>query len=267
LGRQDIAKGIRDKATADFIKKNISNDSHVIKNIHTDARYCEPLLNQLGAKLIESFDYSDYENATILHDMNTPIPEQYKNKYSLLIDGGTTEHIFNIPVAYKNIMDMVKIGGYVITMVPANNLCGHGFYQFSPEFFYSLFQVKNGFEIKTVAYSCDDFGGIGNYPLWSIPNPLELGKRVMVSTSKETVIYCCAKKISAVPDVLTLQQSDYENITWKKDANEKSGSNNSKIKIYMKKILPPVMKRSIRRVISALSRKKTEKLKMEVLTN
>jgi predicted outer membrane repeat protein len=38
-----------------------------------------------------------------------PIPEQFKNKYSLLIDGGTTEHIFNIPVAYKNIMDMVMI--------------------------------------------------------------------------------------------------------------------------------------------------------------
>jgi len=131
LGRQNLAKGDKNKTLLNLIKTHISEDSDVIKNVYTNSQYCDALLSQLGAEIVESFDYSDYENASVLHDMNTPIPEQIKNKYSLLIDGGTTEHIFNIPVAYRNIMEMVTIGGYVITMVPANNLCGHGFYQFS----------------------------------------------------------------------------------------------------------------------------------------
>jgi len=267
LGRQDVAKGCGDKTMLDLIKKYVSADSCVIKDVYINAKYCEPLLNQLGAELIESFDYSNYENATVLHDMNMPIPEQFKNKYSLLIDGGTTEHIFNIPIAYKNIMDMVKIGGYVVSMVPANNLCGHGFYQFSPEFFYSLFQIKNGFEIKAIAYSCDDFGGMGNYALWAIPNPLELGRRVLINTSKDTLIYCCTKKISAVPELLTLQQSDYENVSWKKQSHE-TDFNDSKTVLYIKNLFPCFVKRFIRRLrcaVFARVSKKPEKLKMKVL--
>ena len=32
-------------------------------------------------------------------------------------------------------MALPKVGGDVYICTPANNLCGHGFYQFSPEFF------------------------------------------------------------------------------------------------------------------------------------
>jgi 2-polyprenyl-3-methyl-5-hydroxy-6-metoxy-1,4-benzoquinol methylase len=55
-----------------------------------------------------------------------------------VFDGGTLEHIFDYPTAIKNCMKMVKPGGHLLLTTPANNWFGHGFYQFSPELFYSF---------------------------------------------------------------------------------------------------------------------------------
>ena len=49
----------------------------------------------LGAKSIDSIDFSDYENASIIHDLNIDLPNNLENKYSLVLDWGTLEHFFN----------------------------------------------------------------------------------------------------------------------------------------------------------------------------
>src|ERR1035437_1821855 len=36
--------------------------------------FCEPFFQILGARDIQSVDYSSFENATIIHDMNQPLP-------------------------------------------------------------------------------------------------------------------------------------------------------------------------------------------------
>lgn len=58
-------------------------------------RYAEKLLKYLGATVAESFDFSDFEQASFVHDFNAPISSEHKNKYTLVIDGGSLEHIFN----------------------------------------------------------------------------------------------------------------------------------------------------------------------------
>ena len=50
--------------------------------------------------------------------------------------------------------DLCKNGGTIIHSLPSNNNCGHGFWQFSPELFFSLYNEKNGFknnEMENVA--------------------------------------------------------------------------------------------------------------------
>ena len=106
--------------------------------------YSEHLLHFLGASSVDSLDASDYEQATIIHDMNFPIMDNLKQKYTLVLDFGTLEHIFNAPIALKNSIDVLKIDGFYICCVPCNNFMGHGFYQFAPEFFFN-FLSKNGF--------------------------------------------------------------------------------------------------------------------------
>ena len=47
----------------------------------------------IGAKQVESIDAAPYENASIIHDMNFPLPGG--TRYSMVLDFGCLEHVFN----------------------------------------------------------------------------------------------------------------------------------------------------------------------------
>ena len=99
LGRQNLYTSKND------IRRYVirfMNDDLVAGDEFDDNEYSEPLFKNLGANLIDSMDNSTYEGATVLHDLNLPITEDMKNKYSVIVDGGTFEHVFNFPVAVKN---------------------------------------------------------------------------------------------------------------------------------------------------------------------
>lgn len=104
----------------------------------------------LGAKSITVLDASPYEGATTIHDMNHPVPMAWREQYDVIIDGGTLEHIFNVPVAFANVANMLKVGGTAFLNTPANNMMGHGFYQFSPELMFRVFAEENGFSTRNV---------------------------------------------------------------------------------------------------------------------
>ena len=68
--------------------------------------------------------------------------------YDAVLDFGCLEHVFDFPVAWRNCVALCRVGGHLFHSLPANNLAGHGFYQFSPELFFNLYQAKNGFELR-----------------------------------------------------------------------------------------------------------------------
>ena len=88
-------------------------------------------------------DFSAYEGAAILHDLNEPVGDELKEKFTFVLDGGTLEHIFNFPVAITGAMEMVAVGGHLAIVTGGNNFFGHGFYQFSPELFFRAFNLEN----------------------------------------------------------------------------------------------------------------------------
>lgn len=104
------------------------------------------LFQSLGFDRIESIDFSDFENPTHVHDFNLPVPVQFHKQYDVVYDGGTLEHIFNIPQSLRNVFDLLKVGGHVIHASPSSNHVDHGFYMFSPTLFYDYY-LSNGFEI------------------------------------------------------------------------------------------------------------------------
>jgi len=110
--------------------------------------HAEPFLQFLGAERVVSLDANPYQGASVLHDLNLPIPESLKCAFDAVIEGGTLEHIFNFPVAIQNCMEMLVPGGHFLGIGPANNFCGHGFYQFSPDLFFRIFSTENGFEVE-----------------------------------------------------------------------------------------------------------------------
>ena len=146
-------------------------------------KYCEDLLKaQFGAKSVDSFDNSDYEGATHIVDMNVRLKKQYR--YDTVIDGGSLEHIYNAPQALKNLSEMCEEGGQILHMLPANNFCGHGFWQFSPELFFSLYSGKNGYgtNVNRDSFSADNISirdllqsayGIKEDLISGVPGPLD----------------------------------------------------------------------------------------------
>ena len=104
----------------------------------------EALVRLLGCDEVHAMDYSEYEGADIIHDLNDPIPEELANRFGLIVDSGTIEHIFDTRQVMRNIGNMLKPGGRVIHFTPANNAMEHGFFQMSPTFF-ADFYGENGF--------------------------------------------------------------------------------------------------------------------------
>jgi hypothetical protein len=167
--------------------------------------YAETFLRYIGANIIDSFDYSNYEGASHIHDMNLAIPDIYKDKYNVVIDGGALEHIFNFPVAIKNCMEMIKVGGYYLAITPGNNFMGHGFYQFSPELLFRIFTKENGYKVvKLIVFETS------NLQWFSVKDPFELKERMTLENQFPLYILVIAKKVSYVEIFKnTPQQSDY----------------------------------------------------------
>jgi hypothetical protein len=165
----------------------------------------------LGASEVESVDASGYENATHVHDLNTPIPEHLKRRYDFVDDGGTIEHVFHFPQAIKNCMEMVKVGGSLQLHVPANNMSGHGFYQFSPDLFYRVLSEENGFVVdRMIAYEAFD-----GSQWYEVADPKHVNSRIeLVSRPVPVLLLVRARRTADVPIFATTpQQSDYV-ATW-----------------------------------------------------
>ncbi|MCX7637258.1 MAG: class I SAM-dependent methyltransferase [Cyclobacteriaceae bacterium] len=174
------------------------------------SKYAEPFFEALGAKRVDSLDYSDYEQATLIHDLNKPLPDRFKGSYTVVFDGGTLEHVFNFPVAIKNCMDLLHVGGHFISITPCNNQCGHGLYQFSPELFYSVFSMHHGFYVRSMHLAADVNKSKREW--YEVVSPMQVKSRVVFQNSYPTYLMVIAQKQADFSGELKVYQSDYQEI-------------------------------------------------------
>lgn len=199
-------------------RQNFYNDPRVLKRAAralglpaefpgADDEYADRFFRTfLGVEKLESMDATAYEQASIVHDLNQPIPDSLRNRFGVVFDGGSLEHVFHCTQAYKNLMQMVRVGGWFLQLTAANNLLGHGFWQISPELIFRCFTPENGYELDCVLLkelSLDD-------RWYRVRDPEKLRRRVELSNRSQTNIFTIARKVADV-DVFarTPQQSDY----------------------------------------------------------
>ena len=209
LGRQGLhVSSTRLQRNLNEVGLNHVNSEEILKEGNG---YWEPFIKCLGGQLTDSIDISDYEGATVLLDLNSPIPDIYKSKYDTVIDSGTLEHVFNFPIAIKNCMEMVKLNGRMIMITPANNFMGHGFYQFSPELFFRVFSEENGFKIDNILLFEDQY--IARW--YTVKDPAEVSQRVELVNGVPSYLFIVARKV-AVKEIFSIvpNQSDYQQISW-----------------------------------------------------
>lgn len=204
------------------------------------AEYADGFLTSIGAKDFQVLDVSDYEGAKVIHDLNLPIPESLREKFSVVMDIGTSEHVYSAVQSISNIRDLCEVGGHVLMLSPANNYLGHGFYQFSPELLFRAFDKEYGFEISSL-YLIKK--GLFREEWYELADPRNMKRRGNIQTRKRCYIGVLARKVSTVGDPDSPQQSDYVS-AWEERRVSKLGA------IYLG--MPPVIRRLIEFTVLAI---------------
>ena len=190
----------------------------------SNENYADNILKEIFKfETLECLDYSSFEGAEIIHDLNFPIISADK-QFDTILDFGISEHVFNIAQCIFNIIKLTKINGSIIHCLPANNNCGHGFWQFSPELFFNLYKKKNGFT-KTEIFLIN----LHDQTFWYKVNIQKLGERLEINSSEPLYLIVKTIKENEV-NFTSINQSDYEH-QWNNDKFDKPKKSATSIKI------------------------------------
>lgn len=174
--------------------------------------YSETFWQKLGFDQVDSMDVSDFENASIVQDLGGDLHEDLHGRFDVIYDGGTCEHIFDLPTAYRNIHKMLKPGGVLIGHSPCNNWINHGFYQICPEMVFGFWEKKLGYEV----IECRVQPILPVYANRSVrpTNPNETGKRPRLNRALpdggQILDYAVRKPAQEVDASGRVYQTDYE---------------------------------------------------------
>jgi hypothetical protein len=149
----------------------------------------ESVLESFGLE-IDIIDVAKIRGPERVVDLNQPLPSDLIGAYELIIDTGTLEHCFNVGQAFRNMCDIVAVGGAAFIMAPLSNV-NHGFWNFCPTAFYDGFE-QNGFKMSYLQARTKDATGVRFKDF--MPNPT-----LRVGVPPEAVIMCVAQKITDQP--------------------------------------------------------------------
>lgn len=101
----------------------------------------------IGFEKYNSIDADGKYNA-LTFDLNFNIEKHYEfnNKYDLVTNFGTSEHVFNQKTFFENVHNLTNLNGYMLHMVPFEGQFNHGFFNYQPRLFYDL-AFFNDYEI------------------------------------------------------------------------------------------------------------------------
>ncbi|MEM7296578.1 MAG: hypothetical protein AAF330_08165 [Pseudomonadota bacterium] len=168
--------------------------------------FSEPFFRALGFSSTMALDASGYEGADIVHDLTAaPLPS-LQGGFDFILDGGTIEHVFDVPAAFRNVYSMLATEGAFYSVNGANGFFGHGFYQFSPELPWSFWHRACKFDVlDCVALPKDP-----RHPEILIPDPESIGGRVQPELpSGRVYLSYTVRKRSGSAWGLSAGQSDY----------------------------------------------------------
>lgn len=177
-----------------------------LSDVPAEHGFADELLRYLGADEVCSVDGSPYEGATHIHDLNTALPRSLAQRFSVVIDGGCLEHVFDVATALRSCMEMVEVGGHLLCMCPVNNAAGHGFYQFSPELYFRALSPENGFSVERMLLAEVH----RRAPWYEVIDSAVSNHRIEFTTKRQAYLYVQARRLDDRPPLLVAPvESDY----------------------------------------------------------
>lgn len=215
-----------------------------------DDQYAEPFFHRAGATAVDAIDFSTYQGANFIHDMNDPLPDSLKGRFQLLHDGGTMEHVFHVPNYLSNCMKLLHLGGFYVGVVPTDLWMGHGFYQFSPELMFRVFSEANGFRLR--AHGLGVWGRKSR--VYAMPDDRLWRGRMEPQFGEPTLLLIVAQKVAAVEPFANgwPQQSDYASRWAAHEDRPATDSKNTPARSWknqLGRLLPQNLRKSIQRAL------------------
>jgi hypothetical protein len=94
-----------------------------------------------------SFDIAQGYKTVVLDFNNRPLPANYRAAFDLVLNFGTTEHVFHQFNSFKIIHEATTPGGWVWHQLPAVGFTDHCYFTYTGRFFFELASY-NGYELS-----------------------------------------------------------------------------------------------------------------------
>lgn len=201
MGKQDIEKMEWNLFMQKVNMYGLRFDQELCTKIkHTEKIDSYDLFKMFGFREVYALDYSKYEGANIVYDLNTEkLPEELNEKFDFVINGGTLEHVFNQADALRNMSKMVKRGGYIYHLSPLTGWVNHGFFSMSPTLFLDYYTV-NGWKINKCDMSISEVERTNGYKAKSYSMDFRMFNsdyeinQYANAAGKATLLRCIAQK-------------------------------------------------------------------------
>ena len=144
-------------------------------------------------------------------DLNQPLASDLVGAFDIVLDAGTMEHCFNVGQAIRNILDMAKVGGFVLHLNPMT-MVNHGFFNFSPTFYHD-FYGQNGHQLMAPIHGVAVNGiDVKSYQVDHV--------RRQSIADPNGMIMCVVRKSHGNPAAWPMQSKYLNNPTLKADATK-----------------------------------------------
>lgn len=146
------------------IAEKLSSRSQIGHNQNEPTLYLGEVLDLTSIDYVSIDIYQGHK--THIFDLNfQDTPVEYLDAFDVVLNFGTTEHVFNQYNSFKIIHETAKPGAYMFHQVPSIGYIDHGYFMYSPRTFVELADA-NGYELLDLWFT----GPQGNANLFnSVP--------------------------------------------------------------------------------------------------
>jgi hypothetical protein len=140
----------------------ITDDAEFCIAAHNLSYYSTPRPNERTAYISELLDLTDLQymaydicpapRTNILDLNHTQLPERLHGTFDVVLNMGTTEHVFNQLNSYQFIHDAMATGGIAFHQLPSIGWINHGYFTYHKVFFDGIINANN-YEVLDLWYN------------------------------------------------------------------------------------------------------------------
>jgi hypothetical protein len=173
-----------------------------------DFVHARTFFEMMGIKEYYDIDKFDIDSPLIMHDLNAPVPADLQDRFNLILDSGTIEHIFDVRQVMENIVRMCRESGWVVHVTPSSNYVDHGFYSFSPCFFYDYYQANGFDDFICYVLQPDPDNVYQRSPYFEYSYGMNLSN--LIEPGRQVLVFFAARKVRLAEQLVVPTQGLYE---------------------------------------------------------